>query len=99
MNSEYERILIQQPVIPDDPCEDDFPVNLDRKCCPYKSCGNVDLYRAFGFDWHTGARVFGYKRGSNDEWYFGPVSTLAELAVKLNDREYWPVDDRDEGQQ
>lgn len=93
MDREYERVLIPQPLIPTDAGEDAFPERLERKCCPYKSCRNTDLYRAFEYDRHTGARVFGYRRGSNDDWYYGPHGNLAALAEEMNNPERWPVDE------
>ncbi len=89
----YEDCLIPQPTIPVDAGEDAFPEKLMRKCCPWKSCGNTDLYRSFGYEFDSGHRVYGYKRGSNDDWYFGPYGSLEELVAAMNNAELWPVDE------
>ena len=93
MSTEYERCLVEQPLMTADGGEDSFPATIFRKCCPYKSCRNVDLYRAFEFSSTTGRPLYGYKRGSNDEWFYGPASDLAELAEEMNHRDRWPVDE------
>ena len=92
MTPDYERLLIPQESIPPGAGEDAFPQHIDRKCCPYKSCGNADLYRSFEYDRYTGQRVYGYRRGSNDDWYFGPYDDLDDLAVAMDRRDQWPVD-------
>ena len=88
---EYKDCLIPQPTVPADATEADFPEFLDRKCCPGMSCGNTHLQRAFGHDWDTGHRVYGYKR-DNDDWHFGPYGTLEELVARVNNADLWPID-------
>lgn len=93
MIDEYRAILIPQDPIPLDAGEDAFPEHVEKKCCPGKSCGNTSLHRAFGYDWNTGVRVYGYKRDSNDDWFFGPYDTLTQLAEEMNHPDFWPVDE------
>ena len=92
MSKEYDACLVEQPTIPANADVDELPKQILRKCCPYKSCGNTDLYLAAEYDRHTGTRIYGFRRGSNDDWYFGPYTVLADLIEAMNRREQWPVD-------
>ena len=91
----YDARIIDQRLLPADATETDLPATLERKCCPYKSCGTTDLYLDAGFNRQTGERDYAYLRGSNDEPYYGPTTSVAALVEMVNDRVTWPVRERD----
>lgn len=92
IDPEYDAIILPMPVLAADAKERDLPVNVLRKCCAYKSCGNAELYLHIHVDPATAVRTYSYRRLSNDEDYFGP-SDLPGIIERLNYRLLWPVDE------
>lgn len=71
----------------------DLPKTIMRKCCPGKTCFNVDLHLKASEtrNFLTGEEVLHleYNRGSNGDSYFTGDS-VEELIAFLNDSTYWP---------
>ena len=78
--------------IPEGTPYDDLPVRIQRQCCGWwKDCGVRPLYKTFR--WRsdryeqTPVREVGYRRESNDDWYFGPYDTVEKLVDAMNNWE------------
>ena len=87
------RMKIVQPelIAPGTPAEQ-LPQRLVRKCCPHKRCGNTELRLSFETVLIDGVLVTsaGYRRTSNDDWYFHPRTDIGSLIAEANDPRSWP---------
>ena len=91
--AEYRARLVEQPALDPSTTAAELPKQIVRKCCPYKSCGNTDLYLDSRLHRDEGGQavdLYGYRRQSNDNWYFHPTDLPGLIACLSND-EYWPV--------
>lgn len=92
IDPDYDAVILDQPILPADAKERDLPVNLLRKCCAYRSCGNTELYLHIHVDPDTGERSYTYRRLANDDDFFGPAD-LPGIIEHLKYRLLWPVDE------
>lgn len=70
---------------------DELPEELERQCCPDKSCGTTDLLKRKGaaLMGDEAVVVYSYVRASNENDYFS-ATTVEDLVRQLNNPEYWP---------
>lgn len=71
-----------------------LPAQVERACCPGKSCGNTTLNLKVLAAVIDGEVVLSYTyvRASNDDNYWRPVDRVDDLIDCLNDLQYWPQD-------
>jgi hypothetical protein len=96
---EHVMDTVPQPQYPLGTPFDELPDEIVRRCCSGKSCTTYldrSAEAVLDSESPTGATVYyAYKRGNDDGFFVS--STVDGLIAQLNDPEYWPVNEDEDG--